>query len=109
MLNLYGLAQPWNFYLPLQVWAGSVITGALCLMVGLGWRDSFTMNSRQHTLRAALTQREKEVAALVIAGKSNKEICNELFIEHNTLKTHIRNIYKKAECNNRNEFTSIFV
>lgn len=108
LLKLFGLNEPWSFKMPVQVWVGSIITGTLCLIVGMGWKDHFAKNGKQQALKLALTQREKEVAALVIAGKSNKEICSELFIEHNTLKTHIRNIYKKADCTNRNEFTSIF-
>ncbi len=108
ILNQFGLSQPWNFHLPIQVWVGSAVTGIFCLLVGHAWRDKFAINGKQHALQSAFTKREKEIATLVIAGKSNKDICGELYIEHNTLKTHIRNIYKKANCTNRNEFTSIF-
>ncbi len=43
-----------------------------------------------------LTKREQEVAALLIAGKSQIEIAGELFISSNTAKTHIKNIYEKT-------------
>ena len=41
-----------------------------------------------------LTTRQKQVYYLILLDKSNKEICNELFIELSTLKTHINKIYK---------------
>jgi len=53
-----------------------------------------------------LTDRQKEVYDLIIAGKTNKEIITELFIEHSTLKTHINQIYKKLNVKSRNELKS---
>lgn len=53
-----------------------------------------------------LTERQKEVYDLIILGKSNKEIMNELFIEHGTLKTHINQIYKKLNIKNRRDLKS---
>lgn len=48
-----------------------------------------------------LSEREKEVARLLIVGKTNKEICESLFISVNTVKTHIRRIYSKLNVSNR--------
>lgn len=47
-----------------------------------------------------LTQRETELLRLLVAGRSNKQIQETLFISSNTVKTHIRNIMSKinAEC-----------
>lgn len=50
-----------------------------------------------------LTKKEYKVFKLVFSGKSNKEIADKLEISINTLKTHIKNIYKKLEANNKNE------
>lgn len=50
-----------------------------------------------------LTERQKEVFELIIAGKSNKEITSTLFIELSTLKTHINQIYKKLNVKSRKE------
>ncbi|MEM6265566.1 MAG: LuxR C-terminal-related transcriptional regulator [Bacteroidota bacterium] len=50
-----------------------------------------------------LTTRQREVYELIISGKSNKEITNELFIEQSTLKTHINQIYKKLDIKSRGE------
>jgi DNA-binding CsgD family transcriptional regulator len=50
-----------------------------------------------------LTQREHEVAALLIRGFTNKEISNHLIISINTVKRHIGNIYSKLGVNNKTE------
>lgn len=46
-------------------------------------------------LKYKISAREKEVLQLLIQGKSNKEIEEELFISIHTVKAHIQNIYKK--------------
>ncbi|MFZ7121855.1 MAG: LuxR C-terminal-related transcriptional regulator [Eubacteriaceae bacterium] len=57
-----------------------------------------------HPLMAEkLTPREKEVAELLIRNKSGKEICDNLYISNNTLKTHSRNIYKKLGVSNKRD------
>jgi len=50
-----------------------------------------------------LTNRQKEVYNLIIAGRTNKEIMRELFIEASTLKTHINQIYRKLGIKSRKE------
>ncbi len=49
-----------------------------------------------------LSVRQKQVFELIINGKSNKEIMNELSIELSTLKTHINKLYKTLGIDNRN-------
>lgn len=44
----------------------------------------------------ALSQREKEVLRLLVAGKINKEIADELCISVNTVITHRKNISSKT-------------
>ena len=48
-----------------------------------------------------LTEREISILHLVVDGKSNKEIANELFISENTVKIHLRNILEKLHLQNR--------
>jgi len=48
-----------------------------------------------------LTAREREVAALVAAGKSNAEIAMTLVLGKRTIETHIANIYAKLGINSR--------
>jgi DNA-binding CsgD family transcriptional regulator len=47
-----------------------------------------------------LSPREKEILALIMAGKSDKEIASELFIANYTVQTHHRNINKKLGARN---------
>ncbi|MFN8670620.1 MAG: LuxR C-terminal-related transcriptional regulator [Candidatus Sericytochromatia bacterium] len=50
-----------------------------------------------------LTEKEIEVLKLVAQKKSNKEIANSLFLSVNTIKTHLKNISKKLDVNNKND------
>ena len=50
-----------------------------------------------------LTTRQREIFELIVSGKSNKEIIDELFIELSTLKTHINKIYKALGISSRKE------
>ena len=53
-----------------------------------------------------LTQREVEVLRLVAAGKTDREIGEELSISVSTASTHVRNILNKANVANRTEATA---
>jgi DNA-binding NarL/FixJ family response regulator len=44
---------------------------------------------------AALTERELQVARLVVDRKTNNEIAAELFLSQKTVETHLRNIFNK--------------
>ncbi|MFA9555822.1 response regulator [Evansella sp. AB-rgal1] len=50
-----------------------------------------------------LTNREKEVLALIGNGKSNKEISETLFIGIKTVKTHVSHILAKLELDDRTQ------
>lgn len=50
-----------------------------------------------------LTQREMDVAKLVAKGKSNKDICNILFLTEGTVKNYLTKIFGKLELNSRTE------
>ena len=58
---------------------------------------------RKETQSADLTNREKEVLKSLCDGHSYKKISEELFIDINTVKFHIRNIYRKLEVNSKGE------
>jgi DNA-binding NarL/FixJ family response regulator len=42
-----------------------------------------------------LTQREREVARLVVDRRTNPEIAAELFLSQKTVETHLSNIFNK--------------
>lgn len=48
-----------------------------------------------------LTQREKEILALITEGKSNPEIAEALIISIHTVKAHIENIFRKLNVHNK--------
>ena len=50
-----------------------------------------------------LSERELEVLTLIAAGKTNQEIAGELFVAKSTVKTHIKNIYRKFHTHNRTQ------
>jgi DNA-binding NarL/FixJ family response regulator len=50
-----------------------------------------------------LTERETEVLRLVVEGKGNKAIANRLGLGEGTVKSHLRNIYRKLRVQTRAE------
>jgi DNA-binding CsgD family transcriptional regulator len=51
---------------------------------------------------AALSPQQREVALLIVAGKSNREIADELGLSFNTASSHVKLIYARLEVNDRN-------
>lgn len=56
-------------------------------------------STKKNKLR--LTEREKQIALLVIKGLTNKEIGKTLFISPDTVKTELKNIFSKFNINSR--------
>jgi len=50
-----------------------------------------------------LTGREREIAALLLTGKTYRTIAAELCVSENTVKTHAKNVYAKTGAHNRTE------
>jgi DNA-binding CsgD family transcriptional regulator/tetratricopeptide (TPR) repeat protein len=48
-----------------------------------------------------LTEREREVAALIAQGKSNREIADELIVSYRTVETHVGTILSKLAFSSR--------
>ena len=48
-----------------------------------------------------LTELEKEGRELIIQGKSNPQIANELILSIHTVKAHLESIYKKLGVQNK--------
>jgi DNA-binding NarL/FixJ family response regulator len=53
------------------------------------------------TRLAAVSERERDVLALIGAGRSNAEIAAELFISVATVKTHVRHVLAKLDLRDR--------
>ncbi len=58
---------------------------------------------KKETRKNDLTARETEILRNLCDGSSYKKIAGELFIDLNTVKFHIRNIYRKLEVNSKGE------
>jgi NarL family two-component system response regulator LiaR len=79
-------------------------------------RSTVDPTAAQALLRAAqqqpspgqdLTKREREVLALLVQGKRNKEIGLELTISAATVRLHVSNILSKLQVGNRTEAVSV--
>ncbi len=53
--------------------------------------------------RTGISSREQEIVYLVLKGLGNRDIAKQLFISPNTVKTHIRNIFRKMGVKSRFE------
>jgi DNA-binding NarL/FixJ family response regulator len=71
--------------------AGRIATSAAHLQKGEFWPGA----------RLGLTQRESEVLALLVAGLSNKAIAGRLVVSDDTVKTHLRGLYRKLAVRDR--------
>ncbi len=72
--------------------------------------DLLSRRSRNNTTGedrvAGLSERENDVARLVARGRTNQEICSELYISLGTVKSHLGNIQTRLEARNRVEIAA---
>ena len=55
-----------------------------------------------------ITNREGEVLCLLAAGKTNREIADELNVSVGTVKAHVHNVFKKTDTASRKELKDLF-
>lgn len=92
------------------------LLAAFCQGVGLmidslhvaGHRDERAPAQVAAAWPSALTQREKEVLALVAAGLTNAEIGARLFIGEETVKTHLKRLMRKLGVANRSQAAAVY-
>lgn len=73
------------------VLAGRVALSAARLSAGEFWSGA----------HLGLTQRESEVLELIVSGHSNKAVAGKLVVSEDTVKTHIRGLYRKLGVSDR--------
>ncbi len=56
-----------------------------------------------------LTQRESEVMLLLVAAKTRRAICEELTVSPDTVKTHVRAVYRKLGVHSQQELIDLVV
>jgi DNA-binding NarL/FixJ family response regulator len=50
-----------------------------------------------------LSHREKEILALVVRGRTNREIADTLFLAESTVKTHLSSAFRKLDARSRSD------
>lgn len=55
-----------------------------------------------------LTPRQKEVALLLLEGKTRRQISGELGLSESTVKLHVSELYKRLGINSRFELFKLF-
>lgn len=53
-----------------------------------------------------ISEREQEIIFLLLKGKSNKDIAQELFISSHTVRNHLHNIFQKLKLKNRHQLSN---
>lgn len=61
------------------------------------------INSFQKSSNSPLTKRETEILQLVAEGQTKSQIAVTLFINQNTVRTHVKNIYVKLDVKSKSE------
>ncbi len=56
---------------------------------------------------ATLTEREREIAVLVAAGRASRSIAEHLVISERTVETHIASVYRKLGVANRAQLAAL--
>lgn len=77
---------------------------AVPLSAGEELASIFEKTAEELRSRYGLTERETQIAALLLAGRSRPFIRDELVISLNTVHAHARNIYSKCGVHSQQEF-----
>ncbi|WP_433726296.1 ATP-binding protein [Nocardia sp. CA-129566] len=87
----------------------SMAKSALALAESYGmrpWVDRLRALAATPLDRRALSPREREVAALIAAGKSNREIATVLVLSERTAQNHVQHILTKLGFTNRSQIAA---
>ena len=71
-------------------------------------RKRIQKEEHQQSVRDILAKRELEIAQLAAKGDSNQKIAEELYLSVNTVKMHLKNIFRKLEIEKRSELVNFF-
>jgi DNA-binding NarL/FixJ family response regulator len=78
---------------------GAPMTAAVAVKV----LQMFRQQTAEKTEFVDLSEREKEILALLVKGKSYKAIASDCFISIDTVSTHVRHIYEKLHVHSKSE------
>ena len=89
----------------LHAQCGRMLTGELVMVLELQ-REHARVD---HRLVEALTQREGQVATLVVEGLSDREIAERLMLSHYTVSQHLARVYRKLGVASRVALTRLLL
>lgn len=77
------------------------------LSAGLGWlkvnRKQNSADSEQNTPREPLTVKEQKLLLGLTQGLTNQQLADTHHLSINTVKTHLKNVYRKLDVSNRTQ------
>jgi DNA-binding NarL/FixJ family response regulator len=86
-----------------EIWLDSNTTAAVMRQFSLGQEHVPPTGNGRERERSPLSQREREIVALVAQGFKNKEMAEKMFISEQTVKNHLHNIFDKLGVSDRLE------
>ncbi|HTQ57153.1 MAG TPA: response regulator transcription factor [Bryobacteraceae bacterium] len=89
-----------------EIWLDSHTTAAVMRQFATGAEEApagAPASSSRERERSLLSQREREIVALVAQGFKNKEMAEKMFISEQTVKNHLHNIFDKLGVSDRLE------
>jgi NarL family two-component system response regulator LiaR len=84
----------------LGIWAGLRLTRPKLVRVEV--RGPFERDEAAVS-KLGISKREFEVLELIVAGLSNQDIADRLFVSTSTVKTHVSNVLAKLDASRRTE------
>ncbi len=86
-----------------EIWLDSSTTAAVVRQLATGDERAPGPRNGRVRERSPLSQREREIVALVAQGFKNKEMAQKMFISEQTVKNHLHNIFDKLGVSDRLE------
>ena len=77
------------------------LSGSIATKILKEFSDPTSLSDEQMPIKETLSERERDVLELIVAGKTNHEIADALVITENTVKTYLGNILAKLHLQNR--------
>lgn len=82
-----------------------LVVGLVVAYMVLGARNENTVETLD--LKEPLTASERRVLAGLVEGRSNQQIADQNNVSVNTIKSHLKNLYRKLQVRNRAQAVSL--
>ena len=92
--------------LAVERFISAILTAGLAATLSDGATDARPREMPARNASSMLTRREREVAQLIAAGRTNRSIASELFIAQSTVERHVANILNKLGFNSRTQIAT---